>query len=62
MTAHPAFSSAAEKAQEELDYIVEEYQFMRSFGMNHTRAANAIGHHPDVLRRRLERNNLHHLI
>lgn len=58
----PAGASAAEKAQEELDYIVEEYQFMRSFGMNHARAADAIGHHPDVLRRRLERNGLIHLM
>lgn len=62
MTAHAGVSAAAEKAQEELDYIVEEYQFMRSFGMSHTRAAAAIGHHPDVLRRRLERNGLTHLI
>lgn len=62
MTAPAGVSAAAEKAQEELDYIVEEYQFMRSFGMNHKRAADAIGHHPDVLRRRLERNGLTHLI
>lgn len=55
-------AAAAAQARQELEYVIEEYQFMRSFGMTYERAAAAIGHHPEVLRRRFERNNLTHLI
>ena len=45
----------AQGITEELEYLASEYEFMRSFGMNHERACKHIGQDPDTFRRRLER-------
>ena len=46
---------------EELAYMVEEYQFMRSFGMDHHRACKYIGTDPAAFEARLRRNNITHI-
>lgn len=46
----------------EFEYLVEEYTFMRSYGSGHEWACNRMGVDPSVFQRRLERNNLTHLI
>ena len=43
---------------EERAYLIEEYQFMRSFGMDHERACRSIGQHPAAFEARLYRNNI----
>lgn len=54
--------AAAALAHEELDYLIEEYTFMRSYGSGHEWACRRMGVEPSVFQRRLERNNLTHLI
>lgn len=39
-------------------YLVEEYRFMRSFGMDHKAACRAIRIHPDTLKRLCDRYGL----
>lgn len=46
---------------DEFAYLTSEYEFMRSFGMNHERACKYIGQNPVTFRRRLERASHHAL-
>lgn len=49
------------RMEEEREYLIEEYRFMRSFNMSHERASHSIGEDPIKFRNRMYRFNLEHI-